>query len=337
MKAVIFEGEGKYSIKDVPEPKIEKPTDALLEVLAASICGTDLHILEVPPGHPATPGVILGHEYVGRVIEVGSEVQNLRPGDHVVVDPNITCGFCDYCRLGLPNMCENMTTLGIFINGGFAKYNVAPAKQLYKISKDLPIEEAIFAEPLSCVLNATRKIALHPGESAVVLGAGPIGLYFTMLLKSAGGYPVIVSEPHPFRRSKALEVGADIVVNPKEEDLREKVFKATKLGADVVVDAVGVLLEDALKVVRRGGRVLLFGQNAQYVNKIRQNDITRNEITVMGSYIANRTFPMVVKVLEAGLLPLTKLITDRIKISEFEKGLAKMREGNAIEVMVYPE
>ncbi len=337
MKAVVFEGEGKYSIKDVPEPKIEKSTDVLLEVLAASICGTDLHILEVPPGHPATPGVILGHEYVGKVVEVGSEVQNLKVGDHVVVDPNITCGFCDYCRLGLPNMCENMTTLGIFINGGFAKYNVAPAKQLYKISKDLPIEEAIFAEPLSCVLNATRKIALHPGESAVVLGAGPIGLYFTMLLKSAGGYPVIVSEPHPFRRSKALEVGADIVVNPKEEDLREKVLEATRLGADVVVDAVGVLLEDALKVVRRGGRVLLFGQNAQYVNKIRQNDITRNEITVMGSYIANRTFPMVVKVLEARLLPLTKLITDRIKISEFEKGLAKMREGSAIEVIVYPE
>ncbi len=96
MKAVVFEGEGKYSIKDVPEPKIEKSTDVLLEVLAASICGTDLHILEVPPGHPATPGVILGHEYVGKVIEVGSEVQNLKVGDHVVVDPNITCGFCDY-------------------------------------------------------------------------------------------------------------------------------------------------------------------------------------------------------------------------------------------------
>ncbi len=337
MKALVFEGEGKFSIKNVSTPKITKPTDVLLEVEAASICGTDVHILEVPPGHPATPGAILGHEYIGRVIEVGEEVKSLKPGDRVAVDPNITCGNCKYCKMGLPNMCENMTTLGVFINGGFAKYNVAPEKQLYKISDDIPTQEAIFAEPLSCVLNATKQIALHPGESAVILGAGPIGLYFTMILKASGAYPLIVSEPSEFRRNKAKEVGADIVVDPLNENLEDVVKHHTEIGADVVVDAVGVLLEDAIKTVRRGGRILLFGQNYRHTNQIKQNDITRNQIQVMGSFIAHYTFPLVVKLLESRILPLQKLVTDEIKLSDFEKGLEKMKTGKAIEVIVYPE
>ncbi len=120
MKAAVFEGGGKLSIKEVPVPKVEKADDVLLQVEAASICGTDVQILKTPPGHPATPGAVLGHEYIGKVLEAGPAVTHVKAGDRVAVDPNLTCGLCAYCRIGLPNMCSNMTTLGIFIDGGFA-------------------------------------------------------------------------------------------------------------------------------------------------------------------------------------------------------------------------
>ncbi|WP_088555121.1 zinc-binding dehydrogenase, partial [Calderihabitans maritimus] len=263
-------------------------------------------------------------------------VSEFSAGDRVVVDPNLTCGSCGYCKTGRPNMCENMTTLGIFVDGGFAEYNVAPAKALHKISKDVPPEIAVFAEPLSCVVNATQKIGLEPGENVVVLGAGPIGLYFTQLLKAAGAGKIIVSEISEFRKKYALESGATRVVDPTTEDLVEVVRQETGAGVDVAVDAVGCLIKDAMAVVRRGGRILLFGQNQNARAEIAQNDITRNELTVMGSFIARYTFPPTIKILESGILPLEKLITHRLSLAEIEKGFEAMRRGDALEVVVIP-
>ncbi len=336
MLAAVFSAPGELSLKEVPVPTIKKADEVLLKVEAASICGTDLHILHVPPGHPGTIGAILGHEYVGEVLAVGDEVKGIAPGDRVVVDPNVTCGNCRYCKMGQPNMCENMTTLGIFIDGGFAEYNVAPARALHKISKQIPPEIAVFAEPLSCVVNATQKIALHPGETVVVLGAGPIGLYFTMLLKAAGAGKIIVSEVSDFRKQYALTCGATRVVDPAREDLAAVVMKETGIGADVVVDAVGCLFKDALNLARRGGRILLFGQNQNARAEIVQNVITRYELTVMGSFIAKYTFPATIKILESGILPLDKLITHRLTLRDIEKGFAAMRKGEAIEVVITP-
>src|SRR5207302_6067487 len=201
-----------------------------------------LHILSVPPGHPATPGSILGHEYVATVAEVGGGVRDLELGDRVVIDPNITCGLCQYCRLGMTNVCENMTTLGIFRHGGLAEFNLAPAKALHKISRDVPPERATLAEPLTCVLHAFEKAALVPGESVAILGAGPIGLLFLMLFKSAGAGKVFVIEPTEFRRQMAERLGADAALNPKTEDCSADVKAITRIGVDVVVDAAGSLL-----------------------------------------------------------------------------------------------
>ena len=152
MLAAVFEGKGKLSLKEVPVPEIKELDEVLLQVERASICGTDMRILEIPPGHPATEGVILSHEYTGKVLAAGGAVTQFKKGDRVVVNPNITCGNCSYCKMGIPNMCENMTTLGIFVNGGFARYNVAPVKALHKISPDLLPELAVFTEPLSLSL-----------------------------------------------------------------------------------------------------------------------------------------------------------------------------------------
>ncbi|WP_018086712.1 zinc-dependent alcohol dehydrogenase family protein [Desulfurispora thermophila] len=338
MLAAVFTAPGKLELQQVPVPKIQAPDQVLLKVLAASICGTDLHILHVPPGHPGTVGSILCHEYVGEVLEVGSAVTEFAIGDHVVVDPNLTCGSCcNYCKNGMPNMCSNMTTLGIFMDGGFAEYNVAPARALHKISKDVPPEIAVFAEPLSCVVNATQKIKLQPGETAVVLGAGPIGLYFTQIFKASGAGKIIVAEISSFRQHYARVSGADVVVNPAQENLVQIVQEHTGgLGADVVVDAVGTLLKDAIQIARRGGRILLFGQNQNARAEIAQNDITRNELTIMGSFIAKYTFPPTIKLIESGILPLEKLITHRLPLREIEQGFDAMRRGEAIEVVIFP-
>lgn len=121
--------------------------------------------------------------------------------------PNLACGVCTYCRIGRPNQCENFATLGIFLDGGFAEYNVAPAKALYPIAKDLPLEEAVFVESLSCVLGGTEKVRIQPGETTVIVGAGPIGLLFILVFKAAGA-KVISTEVVPFRLEFAKKAGA---------------------------------------------------------------------------------------------------------------------------------
>jgi len=336
MKAAVFEGKGKVALKKVPVPKIKGDQDVLLKVEAASICGTDCQILKVPPGHPATPGAILGHEYVGRVLETGKAVKHLKAGDRVVVDPNLTCGLCPYCRIGLPNMCQNMTTLGIYIDGGFAEYNLAPAQALHKISQDLPTDLAIFAEPFSCVVNGAGKLALRPGEKVVILGAGPIGLYYTALMKLSGAGKIIVAEVNKKRAKMALKMGADIIVNPQEHALRDVVLAETGIGADAAIDCVGCMMTDATSVCRRGGRVLLFGMNSTACCSCTQYDITREELTIIGTFISNHSFPAVIRLLEMGKMPLDKLITHRIKLNDIMKGIDVMRSGDAIEVIVTP-
>lgn len=337
MLAAVFEGEGKLSVKEVEKPEIRKANDVLLNVEAASICGTDLQILSVPPGHPAQSGVILGHEYCGRILEVGEDVNNLKPGDRVVVDPNLTCGNCNYCRLGMTNMCENMTTLGIFLNGGFAEYNIASERALHKISPELYAELAVFAEPLSCVVNAMEKIKILPGDIVVILGAGPIGLYFVQLAKASGAGKIIVSEISDYRINFATKCGADIVVNPKKENLENVIKKEAVIGADIIIDAVGVLFKEALKLVRRGGKILLFGMNREARAEITQYEITRSEIEVIGTYISHFSFPKAIKILQSNILPIKELITHRFSLKEIEKGFEVMRKGEALEVIIYPK
>ena len=336
MLAAVFEGKGRLNLKEVPTPEIKKPDEVLLQVERASICGTDMRILEVPPGHPATEGVILSHEYTGKVLEVGEAVTQFKKGERVVVDPNITCGNCSYCKMGIPNMCENMTTLGIFIDGGFARYNVAPAKVLHKISPDLLPELAVFTEPLSCVVSATQRLKVHPGEVVAVLGAGPIGLLFIQMFKASGAGKIIVSEISEYRAKFAYESGASRVVNPLKDNLERIVKEETLIGADAVVDAVGTLVKSAMAIVRRGGRILLFGQNYQARAQVAQNDITKNELTVMGSFITRFTFPFAIKIIESKVLDLEKLITHRLPLEDVHKGIETMRKGEAIKVIITP-
>ena len=337
MTGVIFKDVAKYEVVKRPVPKISKQEDVLVQIEAASICGTDVHILHDPPGLPATIGAILGHEFVGRIVEVGKDVKSLKVGDRIVCDPNVPCGYCPMCQLGYPNLCRNIETIGIHVDGGFTEYVLVPEKMAVKIPADMPTDVAVFAEPINCVMGGMDKIRLLPGQTVLVLGAGPIGLYFTALLRANGAGKVLVSEVSEFRAAYAKQMGADRVINPIKENLSEIVKEATGgIGADVVIDAVGMLLPDAIQCVRPAGKILLFGMNDAARQTICQTDLTWNNINVLGNFIGLFTLVPTVNVLASGIIDFTQLITHRLSLEQFDEGMKAMKDGTGIEVVLYP-
>jgi (R,R)-butanediol dehydrogenase/meso-butanediol dehydrogenase/diacetyl reductase len=336
MLAAVFEGQGHLNLKAVEVPDVRAPDDVLLAVRAAGICGTDVHILSVPPGHPATPGVIMGHEYTAEVLRVGPAVEHVGPSDRVVIDPSIWCGSCAYCQRGLTNLCERMQGVGIFRDGGFAAFSVLPARALHRISPSVPPEVAALAEPLADVLSGVQKLRPTPGEPALVLGAGPIGLLYVLLLRTAGARPVIVSEVSAYRAAAAQACGADVVIDPRAEDLAAAVRRSAPLGAAMVVDAVGTLLEDAVRCVRRGGRIVLFGMNEHARPVLKQYDVTKYEYQILGSYIARGTYPQAVALLEDGSIDFRRLITHHLPLRDIHRGIELLRRGEALKVAVMP-
>jgi (R,R)-butanediol dehydrogenase / meso-butanediol dehydrogenase / diacetyl reductase len=337
MQAAVFMGDGRLELQSRQIPAVQKRDDVLLRVTAASICGSDIQILNVPPGHPATVGAVLGHEYTGEVLAVGPDVRHVQPGDHVIPSPDLRCGYCFYCQRGLTHMCENRTTLGIYLDGGFAPYNVAPARALFKVSKSVLADVAAIGEPLMCALSGITQVGVRPGDAVVVLGAGPLGLLFALLARMSGAGKVIVSEPAEGRRTRAAGLGIDLVVNPREQDLKEVVLGATPRGADVVIDAVGSLFGQAIEVTRHAGKILLFGVNSRAETTLRQFDLIDRQLTIFSSYIfPNEMFPAMISVLESGALPLERLITHRLPLDQINEGIRLSRSGEAVKVIVHP-
>lgn len=188
MLAAVFEGNGKLTLMDKPKPKIKNDIDVLIKVIDVGICGTDLHILDIPPVHPATEGIILGHEFTGTVAETGSAVTEFKPGDDVLIDPHPGCGQCSQCQQGKPDLCiilikdGHSQTIGIFSDGRMARFVVVPKYSLYKLNEKVPSHFAALAEPLGCVYSTTQKLKVQPGDAAVIYRSrtnwAPIYLFF---------------------------------------------------------------------------------------------------------------------------------------------------------------
>ncbi|HWR22122.1 MAG TPA: alcohol dehydrogenase catalytic domain-containing protein [Feifaniaceae bacterium] len=336
MKAAVFEREGVLTLKEVERPKILKADDIIGEVSVCSICGTDVHMTNVPAGYPATPGTILGHELVAKVVEAGPNVKGFAVGDRFVVNPNEYCGTCRYCKKNLPNECENVLAMGIDVDGGFAEYVRVSEKMAFKIPESMPDSIAAFAEPLACAINATRKIRVNPSESVVVIGAGPIGMLFIQLMKASGAYPIISVEPNPIRRGYALKCGADYALDPINQDTKAEVLKLTEIGADYAIDVVGSQMMTAIDVIRKGGSCLLFGNNAKAAPTVTQSQITYKEARVLGTWLANASFDQAVKLLDSGVLNLEFLVTHTLPLTEIHEAIDLLRRGEGVEVLVDP-
>jgi len=334
MHVPVFKGEGRLEFEERPIPHPEQPDDVLVRIEACGICGTDLNILAVPPAHQATPGIVIGHEGVGRVEAVGRGVTGVQPGDRVVIAPRLTCGSCPYCRRGLDNQCLNYRTIGTTIDGAFAPYLRAPQQALFKLGDGVARDDAVFFEPLSCVVGSAARLAVQAGDSVAIIGAGPMGLLYALLYRSLGAGKIIMIDIAPYRLSVAERIGADCVLSPTETDVPKAVQALTGLGADVVVDAVGNQLGLAIKLARRGGQVLLFGLRPFDNPMVNQYTITRHDLTIHGSFVGLKPFVQTIQLLENGCLRPSRLITHRLPLSELSRGVELMRSGQAIKVIV---
>ena len=334
MLAAVFKGGGVVELEEVPEPVVERGDDVIIDVEACGICGSDLQILKVPPGHPADTGVVMGPEFIGRVSALGADVDGLRVGQRVTADPDPKCGVCGPCRAGRPASCENVRALGIFRDGALARFVKAPADAVFTLSDAPPTPVAALIEPLACVVNGVNKANPRPGESAVIFGAGAIGCLFLAMFKAAGATPVIVVEPQKARAAVAAAVGADAVVHPDE--LAERRRELLPFGADIVVDAVGSQFGTAVEHAALGGRIVLFGQNQTARPPIHQYTITERSLTVLGSYVTAFTFPTAIRLVEGGSLPLTPIVTDVLPLGRLAEGLDLLRSGDATKVVITP-
>lgn len=350
MKAIIFKRPGVFAYEERPKPEIKNADDVLIKVLGVGICGTDLHVLMDPPMHPAKPDIILGHEYCGEVAEVTGGIDWLKPGDKVIIDPHPPCGHCKHCRSDRPDMCtelynqqgtpfaEHGATRGLFRDGALTSYTCVPAHSVYKIAQDTPFQLAALAEPLSCVGYATEKLNIQTGDSVCVLGAGPMGLLFASMARANGATRVVVSEPHEYRRQKALKCGATHVVNPLEEDLKQVCLDVTDgLGVDHCIEAVGQLLPTAIDMIRPNGKVMMFGHDETAKPPVQLAEIVRKEAQIYGGFLGKYYFEKTARIIESGVLPLEEIATHTFPLSEYQKGLDLLRAGKALKVVIYPE
>lgn len=334
MHVPIFKGEGKLAYEERPIPRIEQPDEVLVNVEACGICGTDLNILATPPAHKATPNIIIGHEGVGIVAEIGAAVVGLQPGDRVVIAPRLTCGQCHYCRRGLDNQCTNYKTIGASINGAFAPYLRAPQSALYKISLAVPRDDAALFEPLSCVVGSAARAPFQAGDNVAIIGAGPMGLLFAHLYRAMGAGKVMVADIAPYRLNFAQELGVDEALHPTEVDLPQAVKDMTGLGADVVVDAVGNQMSTAIQLARRGGQVILFGLRPHDNPPVNQYTITRYDLTIHGAFVGLNPFEQTIQLLESHRVQPSALITHHVPLSELRRGVELMRSGQSMKVII---
>jgi threonine dehydrogenase-like Zn-dependent dehydrogenase len=335
MRAVVYEGEGRLTVKDHPKPR-PGPGEVLVAVEACGVCGSDLQIVNVPPGHPSTPPVVLGHEFVGRIAALGEGVGPDGPnvGDRVVIDPDPKCGACDSCRAGRPSSCERIVALGVHRDGALAGFVTAPANTAYPISAAVPAEIAALVEPLACVVNGTNLAAVRPGERVVVFGAGAIGCLFTAVFRVSGAGRIVAVEPSATRGAVAKALGADEVVSPADWARRRDELMPG--GAHVAVDAVGSVLPDAIKAAAMAGRVIVFGMNANADPAVHQIEIVEKGLTIMGSYISNFTFPAAIRLVESGQLDLRPMIGAVVPLEQTEAALARLRAGEVVKAVILP-
>ncbi len=304
---------------------------------ACGICGTDLHIFDGTAN--SNPPVILGHEYAGTVCEVGSNVSRFKKGDRVVVDPNINCRHCYYCRHGLVHFCENLTALGVHIDGGFAEYSVVPEIQAYKLQDNIPFEWGAFVEPLSCSIHGVDLANIQVGDTVVILGAGAIGLMMIELVSFSGAGKIIVVEPEEERREIARLLTCDLVIDPIEEDVRDITMKNTYDGADVVIECAGTpgTARLALDLIRRGGKIIFFGVCDKDVEiNIKPKEIYYTELSIKGSFINPYTFSRAIKLLSLGKIDFSKFNIMRFPLDELLQALECHKERKATKTLLIP-
>ncbi|MGQ9369173.1 Zn-dependent oxidoreductase [Azospirillum sp. ST 5-10] len=308
MVALTVEKPHVLTLADAAAPAAA-PGEVLVRVQRAGICGSDMHILHGSNPFAVYPRII-GHEFAGVVEAVGDGVDGLAPGDHVVVDPVVSCGRCYACRVGRSNVCASLEVFGVHRDGGFRDRVAVPAANAVKVSRDLPIAIAALAEPFSIAANVLSRTGIDAGDTVLVYGAGTVGLTVLQVAKLHGAR-CIVADLDEARLERARAFGADVALNPAATPVPEAVRGENDgLGPSVVIDGAGVpaLLEEACRVASPAGRIGLLGFSPSPCPVIQQ-EIVKKELTLVGSRLNRRLLPQVVAWLEAGKLTPAAMIT----------------------------
>jgi threonine 3-dehydrogenase len=320
-------------IKNIPIPVPQKG-ELLIKVKLASICGTDINIYDWTPWAEShiTPPIVIGHEVVGEVIKInGDNPENIQVGDLVSSETHIFCGECYQCKIGNRHICENMQLFGIGRNGGFAEYATIPIRTSWKNDKTIPLEAMSSQEPLGNAVHVAEKANVK-GKTVLVMGLGPTGLCAVAAAKAYGAKKVIAINRGEYRRNLGKKMGADEIYEALPEKYLNKM--------DVVLEMSGndLAIHTAFEAVRIAGTVIIFG--------IPKKDITLNfgkyfidkELTVKGVFGRKiwDTWHQVAELLKSGKVDLTKMITHRFPLSEFEKAMEVMKSGECGKILLIP-
>ena len=343
MKAIVKKEPKEGAIlEEVDIPQIGAK-EILVKVLATSICGSDYHIYSWDEWSQSkvSPPNIMGHEFSGEVVEVGSEVKSIKVGDNVSSETHFVCGHCEQCKTGNGHICKNTIILGIDVNGTFAEYVAIPEKSAWINPKNVDPAYLAVQEPLG---NAVHTILSGDavGKSIAVVGCGPIGALGVAVAKSVSPSKLIVIELNTYRINLAKKLGADVVINPLEEDPVKRVLEETNgMGVDVVAEMSGnpTAIRQTTKYIKPGGRISLLGLPTKEVSLDIANDVIFKGITIQG-IVGRRLFETWYKskgLIESGNLNLEPVITHRFPLEKFEEAFELMKKGNSGKIVLYPD
>lgn len=337
MKSLVYYGSKNVKVENIAEPEVTQGT-VKVKVKYAGICGTDLHEY-LHKTFVTEDKMILGHEFTGEIVEVGEAVTGFKTGDRVAIEPIWGCGECDTCKTGNYNICPDMKSYGIHENGGFAEYVVVKEANLYALPDTLSYEFAALVEPLAVILQAIRKSKFKIGDSVALFGAGPIGLLLSESLRAAGASKIFVAEVSEERRELALKMGADIVINPAEEDAVQVIKDNTNGGVDVSFDAAGVeaTFNQALDCIKPNGEFMIVSVFANPINYHPTAQVV-SEKKINSSLGYNNIFAQAIDLLSKGSLNVEPVITSVISLENIvEDGFEKLiSDKNECKILVRP-
>jgi len=317
MKAIVLKAPGQLALEELPVPRAEEG-HVVVRVRAVGICGSDLHAYNGTQPffeYPQVPG----HEICGVVHELPGRVGDLQPGDHVVIDPTIPCGKCYACRIGRYNCCPNLRVIGVHTTGGLAEFISVPSQNLYSLPHDIPFEVGALVEPLAVGVQANERGRISNADTVVVIGAGMIGLAVLMVARARGARTLIADMRAP-RLEKAVQVGADAVVDVSQADIAGAVRDFTGgEGANVVVEAVGSVdtVRLALDLVSPAGRIVILGLCPDSV-PLPVTILIRKETEIIASRLNAGRFPDVISMLIDGRLAPSSVITHQTSLEDVD-------------------
>jgi L-iditol 2-dehydrogenase len=342
MKALLLSKYKHLEIADLPMPTAE-PGEVLVRVAACGICGSDVHGYDGSSGRRIPP-IVMGHEAAGRIAAIGSGVTGYKEGDRVTFDSTIYCGTCGYCRRGEINLCDNRQVLGVSCGdyrraGAFAEFVAVPSRIVYHLPDNLSFAEAAMLEAVSVAVHAVSLAQSAVNSTALVVGAGMIGLLTVQALRAAGCSRILVADIDSSRLKLAENVGAHAALSAKS-DVAAQVGKLTGgAGADVAIEAVGQAdsVKASIESVRKGGTVILVGNIAPEVTLPLQKVVTR-QIRIQGSCASAGEYPLAMELLAEGAIQVRKLITAIAPLDEGPQWFERLyaREPNVMKVVLTP-